>query len=290
MTETAYIIAKFFAFCGVPRKNKRLTDANNESHLLKKAELVLGSSLWPDTEAIEGLNVEYWALRKLEKKKDELQSQLNEAHKTLESCSNQKSGVLDSSHHSCSTHETDYERTTQELNELCSQRDKIIAEAHLARRKIDASRTKVEVLSSQPEALETVKKEQALIIEYEKGFDKLKESRNLLASKIAKVSQNIESIEESIARERAELKNLASAVFQNIGKANQEASKISSEIGLVESEMQQSFIKVGYHLSLNVSDDKVCSEICKNHVVAIHQMRSLRESITRNQKIATMAK
>lgn len=289
MNGIPYLVARLFAKCGIYRKTKRLTDAADESHLLKQAEIILGVDLWSECESVEELSVEYWTLRKLEKEKDELQFRFDEANRELEHCSEQRNQVLNNANESYQSLECDLAALIRNRDDLSKERDSIIAKAHLERRKIESIRTKVEVLLSQPEQVDEVEHANNLIAQYLEDFDQLKVSRNLIAADISVVSVEIESLKKLISDERNNLKAEASVGFQSIGKANRESSQIAADIGLLDLTMQKSYIKIGHYLSRNSGIDPVCSKICAKHMGVINQMRSLRESILRNQKIASMA-
>ena len=63
MTPSKFFVARVAQAFGIQRKNRRMSDAATEMHLLRDAETVLGAAVWERVELIEELSVEYWNLQ-----------------------------------------------------------------------------------------------------------------------------------------------------------------------------------------------------------------------------------
>lgn len=284
MNGIRYVMARMLASAGFNFKTKRLTEAADESHLLKQAEEILGIDLWEKCEKVEGVNVEYWSLRQLKKKKEALELSLDEAHGELASCQEQRHEIIEQTNEECLQREDLYEGLKFDLENLINDRDEVVSKAHIVRRNIEASKTKMKVLEGQGALVD----EEKLLNDYLKTFDELKESRNKVAAEIRALNSKMETLELQIKNDRKELKNAASKAFQSIGKVNRDASQISSEIGFIDLEMQGHYIKIGHYISQNVDTDSECKDVCKRDMAMVNQMKGLRQSILRNQRIASM--
>ena len=147
MTTTRYIVARFAQAFGFFRRNIRMSEAASETHLLREAEFILGSTLWEQVENIEALSVEYWNLRKLIKERDDVVGRLIACQERLNQAHEERVTLLNS------TPELNLELLEQRivlLNEaerLSRERDLVVAQAREVRRIYIGLSMKHEVLS-----------------------------------------------------------------------------------------------------------------------------------------------
>lgn len=289
MNSSRYLLARIALSFGLHRKNKRLSEAADEMHLLRMAEEILGEDVWDRAEDIEPISVEYWTLRKLSIKKKELQQKVSEAASALDLSHEERNAILTRSNRGCLALEKKRDEVISKSEELVAERDGIIARAHQLRRKFDACRTKVQVLSGEDGSGDIVREERAKMTGFKSEFAKLKAARDEVGERIAKLDSLITRLEESIAEDRRKLRQEASEAYHNIGKANQDVSQLTAEIGLVDLEMHEHYCEVGRYVSNHAGNDQVCRQICKDHAHLVAQMQSLRSSIALNHKLAAMA-
>lgn len=289
MNSSRYLLARMALAFGLHRKNKRLSEAADEMHLLRMAEEILGEDTWDQCEEIEDLSVEYWTLRKLSIRKQEFEERVREAGNVLDDSHEERNALLSESNQACLSLEKKRDDLVRKSEALVAERDHVISQARQLRRKFDASRTKVQVLSGEGGNEEVIRDERRKMSEYKEEFGTLKASRDEVGKRISVLDDEIMRIEEKIAYDRARLREEASEAYQSIGKANRDVSQLTSEIGLIELEMQEQFVEIGRYVSNHASTDQACRKICKDHSNLVAQMQTLRTSIALNHKLAAMA-
>lgn len=283
------MIARLLLSFGLHRKNKRLSEAADEMHLLRMAEEILGEDVWEQAEEIEALSVEYWNLRKLTIQRDKLQELAAQAGAVLDTSHEERNAILNQTNQACLALEKKRDALISNSESLIAERDKIIAQAQQIRRKFDASRTKVQVLSGEAGTAEIIKLERSKLAGYKVDFAALKAQRDEVGERIHVLDEKIRRIEEAIAEDRKKLRVEASSAYQSIGKANRDMSKLTADIGLIDLEMKEHHCEIGRYVSNHAGSDPVCTKICKDHAHLVAQMQSLRSSIALNHKLAAMA-
>ena len=289
MNSSRYIISRLLLSFGLHRKNKRLLEAAEESHLLRQAEEILGEDVWEQVEDIEQISVEYWNLRKLRMKVSKFEGAMTEAGEVLHSSHDERNEILSQTNKECQALEEKRLGYRNEAKELIAQRDRMISEAKLIKRKYEASRTKIEVIGLEGGGDEVIDKERQKIDSYKLELQNLKKDRDALALKIQSLDHKIIQIEEMLGNDRQRLRDEASSAYQSIGKANRDISKLGAEVALVESEMKLHYSEIGRYVSQHVGLDPDCAQIGKEYSSLIVQMQSLRSSIALNHKLAGMA-
>ncbi len=289
MNSSRYLLARLALSFGIHRKNKRLSEAADEMHLLRMAEEILGSDVWEQAEDIESISVEYWSLRKLSIRKKEIEQKVNEAGDVLDLSHEERNAILSRSNQACLALEKKRDELVRKSEALVAERDNVISKARQLRRKFDASRTKIQVLSEEEGTAEIVRDERRKLTNFKTEFLRLKDARDEVGERIAKLDELITRLEDTIAEDRSRLRQEASEAYQSIGKANRDVSQLTAEIGLIDLEMQEHYCEVGRHVSNHAGIDPVCRQICKDHSHLVAQMQSLRSSIALNHKLAAMA-
>lgn len=283
------MIARTLLSFGLHRKNKRLSEAADEMHLLRVAEEILGEDVWEQAEDIEDISVEYWTLRKLSIKKEKIGNSVSKAGVVLDTSHEERNAVLNQTNQACLALEKKRDQLIANSEALIAERDRVISQAQQIRRKFDASRTKVQVLSGEANTAEIIKGERSKLAGYKVDFSTLKTQRDEVGERIHALDEKITQIEAAIAEDRKKLREEASSAYQSIGKANRDMSKLTAEIGLIELQMVEHYGEIGRYISNHAGSDGVCTKICKDHAHLVAQMQSLRSSIALNHKLAAMA-
>ncbi len=289
MNSSRYILARLALSFGLHQKNKRLSEAADEMHLLRQAEEILGEDIWEQTEELEDISVEYWTLRKYSMELAKLEDAVAQAGMVLDTSHEERSALLNVTNQACLDLEKKRDELIFQSEVLIAEREKVVSKARMLRRQFDAARTKVQVLSGQEGTENIVKSERKKLASFKEEFTALKKIRDEVGEKINALDEKITEIEKTIAEERAKLREEASSAYQSIGKANRDVSKLASEIGTIKLKMEEHYGEIGRYVSKHVGINPVCTEICKNHTHLIAQMQSLRTSIALNHKLASMA-
>ncbi|RYD66335.1 MAG: hypothetical protein EOP83_05315 [Verrucomicrobiaceae bacterium] len=287
MTTTRYIFARIAQAFGVNRRQRRMSEAASEMHLLREAEQVLGQSVWERVEEVEELGVEYWNLRKLIKEREEIRSRLAECEATLADAHEQRSSLLNAKSDSQLELEEKRGGLLADLERLAKDRDSVIQQAREIRRVYDGLKMKSEVLQREGTS-EAMDKTRSRMNELKTRFTDLKNDRDRIAASIAEGDSLVDIIDNQLAEERQKHRAEASVAFQQIGQANRDISSLKAQQGLIDTQMRQLYSEIGRHVSRNAFVNDQCKQAAKGHIPMIDVMRALRKSVAMNHRLAGM--
>jgi chromosome segregation ATPase len=287
MTTTRYIFARIAQAFGVNRRQRRMSEAASEMHLLREAEQVLGQSVWERVEEVEELGVEYWNLRKLIKEREEIRAKLTECEATLAEAHEQRSSLLNAKSDSQLELEEKRSGLLADLERLAKDRDSVIQQAREIRRVYDGLKMKAEVLQREGSS-EAIDKTRSRMSELKTRFTDLKNDRDRIASSIAEGDSLVDIIDNQLAEERQKHRAEASVAFQQIGQANRDMSSLKAQQGLIDTQMRQLYSEIGRHVSRNAFANEQCKQAAKGHIPMIDVMRALRKSVAMNHRLAGM--
>ena len=287
MTTTRYIFARIAQAFGVNRRQRRMSEAASEMHLLREAEQVLGQSVWERVEEVEELGVEYWNLRKLIKEREEIRSKLSECEATLADAHEQRSSLLNAKSDSQLELEEKRGGLLADLERLAKDRDSVIQQAREIRRVYDGLKMKAEVLQREGTS-EAMDKTRSRMNELKTHFTDLKNDRDRIAGSIAEGDSLVDIIDNQLAEERQKHRAEASVAFQQIGQANRDISSLKAQQGLIDTQMRQLYSEIGRHVSRNAFVNEQCKQAAKGHIPMIDVMRALRKSVAMNHRLAGM--
>ena len=287
MTTTRYIFARIAQAFGVNRRQRRMSEAASEMHLLREAEQVLGQSVWEQVEEVEELGVEYWNLRKLIKERDEIRSKLAECEEVLADAHEQRSSLLNAKSDSQVELEEKRGELLADLEKLAKDRDSVIQQAREIRRVYDGLKMKLEVLQREGTS-DSIEKTRVRMNELKTRFTELKYDRDRIASSIAEGDSLVDIIDNQLSEERQKHRAEASVAFQQIGQANRDISALKAQQGLIDTQMRQLYSEIGRHVSRNAFINDQCRNAAKGHIPMIVVMRALRKSVAMNHRLAGM--
>jgi chromosome segregation ATPase len=287
MTPTAYFFARVAKAFGLHRKNKRLADASVEMHLLRDAETHLGHAVWEKVAEVEELSMEYWNLRKLTEQRKAIQARLETCVQQLAEAHDERSALLN---HAVEPHQDLQEQRSAimaELEMLSQERDAIVARARDVRRAFEGAKTKLEVLSKNPDHPEAdLAATRERLKQLKEQFAALKVQRNEIADSIAAGDRQLDHIDHELNEHRQQRRGQASEAFQIIGEANREISIHRAEAALIETQIHQLYSEVGRYISRFAHSNAACARASREHRPMIDVMRALRRSIAMNNQLA----
>lgn len=285
MTSTKYLFFVVANAFGYRRKNIRMSEAADETHLLKEAESHLGKAIWEGVENIEALSMEYWNLRKLIKERDRVFAELESRQQKLAVAQEERAGLLVVSIEPFQDLLEERQKVLNKLEELAKQRDEIVINARDIRRAHVGMKTKQEVLTKEgtagPEAFTDIKDK---LLQLKSEFSALKDQRKKVAEKIAEGDAEIDKLDSEIMKRKQERRERASEAFHYIGDANQEISTLRAELAVFDTQMRQLYTEIGKFVSRNTSDPD-CRKACKEMHWLVDVMAALRKSILLNHKL-----
>jgi len=287
MTPTKFFIARVAQAFGIHRKNKRMSDAANEMHLLRDAETVLGAAIWERVEAIEELSVEYWNLRRLVKERAEIRAKVDECHRQLEVAHNERAALLNSQSEPHQDLLAQREEIMGRLENLARERDEVVARAREVRRAYEGMKMKLEVLgkesSGNHDELDAVR---GKIETLKATFGELKVRRAKVAEDLESGDAELDELDRKLGELRQMRRDQASEAFQIIGEANREISTHRAELGLIETQISQLYSEIGRFVSRNRRRNPACAEAARDHGSLVEIMRCLRSSVSMNHRLS----
>lgn len=287
MTQGRFLIARILAAIGIERKTKRLGDASAELHLLREAEEFLGYFCWRKCENVEEISSEYWNLRKLHQRRNQLIGQGEEKHRELAEASNARSEVASQNEIEIDPRVAERDDLIKETEMLAAKRDECVEKAKKLKRSYGGLKTKSEVLIEEnggnaSKELDEIKER---LKDMRLEFAALKNEREELAIQIEKNDDIIAELDDTIATTTSSKQQEATATFQNIGIANKDISKIRSEVGLLDKELGKYYALVGNHLSRFAATDPMCADATTDRGALVKQIRGLRQSLMMNNEL-----
>jgi len=289
MTTTRYFFARIALAFGIQRRTQRMADAASESHLLREAELLLGSHLWEKCDSLDDLTGEYWNIRKINKEIEDKRERLKLFQEKLKAAHDQRNEVLTASAGLDANMAELRRRLFRELDVLTAQHDKVVNEAKEKRRAFEGIKTKLEVLleSNEPENEVAIENGKARSIEIKAEFDRLKKQRLKIVEEIHAKDAELRQLQEKVSSSNIAQKTDFLGMFMQISDHNQEVSLLHAEIGLLQKKKSELYIEIGRYLSHHRAHQN-CAPICKKHRGLIEVMGALRQSIKYNFRIAGM--
>lgn len=286
MTRPRYLLARLAKAFGISFKSRHAGNAATELHLLRDAEEILGRLCWSDLEDVEDLSVEYWNLRRLTKNHRELSDKIDQVNNSLQQSHDERSGLMEQVTESTKDLVASREELVEQSSQLNVDRDVIVREARLVKRKHEGLKAKLEVLGVEgavdgPLLTKTNEELSAL----KKHFGTLRVRRDALTTRIEESDAGIARLDGDIEGRRKGLREEALGSFQSIGQANRDISSSRANIGAIQKEMAGLFFEIGHYLSINANQGEM-RPITRKHRSLINQMAALRTSITRNNILA----
>lgn len=290
MTPAHYAIARIAKFFGIDRRNKRLSDAGGELHLLREAETFLGHAVWEHASDIESLSMEYWKLRQLAERSTELQQQLVAREAEIKSSSELQQIDPSDVDALLKLHER-RAILQEEVQKLAHQRDLIVNQARLARRNYEGMKAKLDVLSKNTrQHAADIKATEELIQAYLARFATLKEQRVAVGHAIERLDLQMQHVENDIAGIQRKQEAATVTAFQAMGGVNREISALRAEHGNVHLQMQALYTEIGRMVSRHTDrkspDHAAIMRAIRHHRALIEVMRALRQSIAYNHRLA----
>lgn len=286
MTRSRYVIAILLQSFGVILKNKRLTDASYEIHLMQDGEEILGAYCWPNIEDIEELSMEYWNLRKLKQEETTLSEKVSNSSKTLSNVQNERASLADLSKGSGQELSQKRERLFEKIEGLNIKRDDLLAEAQQTKRKHSALKMQVQVLKEEDSGnQEKINDCRESLTDLRIQFTKSKEHLVEINDKVDSLKDKLSKLQEKIDDKLKGSKEETTESFTQISKANRDITKYQAELGVLREEQAKYFRGIGSFLRIN-SKREDCKAACKNQRGLLEQTRLLSQSVDWNRHLA----
>ncbi len=286
MNSTSYAFAQFLKMFGIHRKQARLNDSAQELQLLREGEHLLGKTLWQDCEDYEPTDTPYWHLRQLNNKVSELQQKITNLSDDLAEAQHQKQSSTQNTRARHSEKETERIQLIGKAEELTNEKQELAGQAKQLKDQYEGLKLKIKVLREENADTSVIEKQVARAEQLKSEFTALKQKNVTLVSQIKALDTDIDRLEGEARAERGEFNNQISSPSEDLNKANRDLSNLRSEIGLLQSQMNQHYSELGNILFSQFKHDRDCRTIAKSqkHFIAI--LAALRRSIEWNNDLA----
>lgn len=286
MTRTRYLIASLLRTFGVTRKNKRLTDAAYEMHLMQDGEEILGAFCWPQTEPIEDLETAYWNLRRLEKEKQEILSKVRKAEDILGGAHQQKFKAITSSREKESPFNDTILSLNTKIKEFTIDHDACASRALAIKKRHGALKMKLQVLQNErgkneAEVQECLK----TLASLRQAFMEEKDALAAAKRRIVAAKEELDNFREGASKSLQESNAETSEAYSRISQANKDITHHRAKLALIEDEQAVLYREVGHFLNLNARR-RDCQNACRQHRAILSQIQLLQASIRRNRALA----
>lgn len=289
MTRFRYTLASIIQTFGLYRKLKRMTDAAYELHLMQEGEEFLGALCWPKVEEIEELSMEYWNIRKIERKRAELEEKIKESNLILHEAHTKRAAVADRSKDIGQELFNQRELLFELLEKMNSERYYIMSTAEHVKRRFKALKTKASVLKDEGDTASIAyHKNRDQLSELKQQFSDLKSDLKKADDKIDIEQNKLTKLQASIDDKLKGNKDEASENFGQISAVNRNITAYKAEMGLQLNEHARLCRDVGRYLNLNARLPE-CQEACAEHLGLLEQIRLLHRSIQWNKALAERA-
>lgn len=286
MTVTTYIVAKVISAFGINLSEKHRTAAAFEAHLLRDAESIIGSLTWQNLGNFEELSTQYWLLRKLSSKHDNLSGKIEKLTETLESSQDARTQAIEDISEKSRATTTRRDATATMFERLHQEREDIQRDGRAVKRAHAGLKTKLEVLleENSEESQKVIETTNAELKQQRTKFEAIKIRRDEIDARINELQKELNELNRTISEENRVIREKAESQFSTIGKTNKELTQLKSEMGAIEIECERLHSEVGAFLLAN-SDEPEVKQATKKHRSLLNLIKAIRASVNRHRKL-----
>lgn len=286
MTPTGYLFAKVLNALGLARIEKRRTAAAFETHLLADSEQIIGEFVWESLESIEEVSTEYWKLRKLRIKQNELETKAEKLAQILDNAQEQRTQALEQVSEGSHGMVSERSKITESIKRLNQKKEDLLREGRAIKRTHSGLKTKLEVLleESGEESKSVVESTRNQLKEKRIKFEKIREQASALDSNLSEQQLKLTELNKKIQEANSGVRKNAEEQFSVIGKTNKELTNIRGEQGLIKSKQLELYCSVGKFVLSNGKDPEI-KKATKQQKQLLSLIEEVRKSSLRHHKL-----
>ena len=286
MTPTGYLFAKVLNALGLARIEKRRTAAAFETHLLADSEQIIGEFVWESLESIEEVSTEYWKLRKLRIKQNELETKAEKLAQILDNAQEQRTQALEQVSEGSHRMVSERSKITESIKRLNQKKEDLLREGRAIKRTHSGLKTKLEVLleESGEESKSVVESTRNQLKEKRIKFEKIREQASALDSNLSEQQLKLTELNKKIQEANSGVRKNAEEQFSVIGKTNKELTNIRGEQGLIKSKQLELYCSVGKFVLSNGKDPEI-KKATKQQKQLLSLIEEVRKSSLRHHKL-----
>lgn len=288
MTLPSFIVAKVFSAFGLDLSEKHRTAAAFEAHLLRDAELIVGSLTWQNLESLEDVSTEYWLLRKLSTKHSDLAKKVDDLTELLEASQEARTQAIEEISEKSRSVIAARDQTATKIERLHQEREDIQRDGRAVKRSHAGLKTKLEVLMEEEEEdgqdKKSIEATNAALKDLRTEFETIKKRRDEIDAKINELQKELNVLNSEISEENRIIREKAESQFSTIGKTNKELTQLKSELGAMEAECERLYSQVGTFILANPNDPEV-KTATKDYRGLVNIIKAIRASANRHRKL-----
>lgn len=286
MTRTKFFIFSFLKSFGINFTTRRLTEATHELFLMKDGEELLGYSNWMNCENLIDLQSEYWDMKNLSKRRDELVNSEDEIREKIQGVLQTRSKILDASKDATYDLSEELKQLKFEHAGLLADRQRLFNQGKQVRKNFEGLKMREKFYKENNIVDEDEKSDLASKMEKTVAeLQSLKEERDVLIYKIEKAEESIELKQAEIAERRSAIQMKSYENYADAGVKNQDLSSLKNEVSSIDEKMGEHYRTVGKYLFANRGNEEVKKAIQHNKQV-LFQLIVLRKSIHYNHRLS----
>jgi chromosome segregation ATPase len=273
---------------GIKQERNRWSAVTRETQLLAEAQDLLGKLAWPLCDEIEDLSGEYWQIRDLDRRQQEMRELSEHLTNENEAAYEKLYEIEDRNDHQVQSMLSRKRELMEKAVPIMNDVEEIKARNSNTRRKFGSLKAKLEVLKRQDGdyAAEIDKTRQMLV--------KMKEehTRDLAGitdreNEVEKLEHAVQRIDDDVSSRRDLLKTENAELVAEIGRRSKQIADLSTKIGSIDTQKGDLSFQIGQYLSnaLNHRDPAVQKALNAYRPI-VAKIKSLRVSIQYNQRLA----
>ncbi len=272
---------------GLYRKQKRLMEAASEMHLLQDGEEILGALCWKNVEEIDDISLEYWQLRKLNRRCNEIIEKIAAAEKILDKSHSERAELTDRDRGEQAELLDDLALLERSKEKLTRERNEIIMEAKAVRRRYETMKTKLTVLEEE-DAVESegYREGNTKLAELKKQFGDLKKRRSEIGGLLDETEGDFQKHKDLVFKREEGVKGTTVETYSLLGRANRDLSQFRSKLGVEKEEVVRLQRVIGRFLCVHESDSTECRKAVTEHRQLVTKLNLLRDSVNMNHTLA----
>ncbi len=286
MTRTGFIFAKTLATLGIAPMERYRTAAAFEMHLLRDSEVIVGELVWETAESIESVSAEYWKLRQLKNREQELNKEVTRLTAILKEAQENRAQVLAKVTENTNSGTKERDAIIQRIEELMLEQEECQKIGLAIKKAYSGLKTKLEVLTeeSNGEENDLIKETRKKQNEKRTEFEKAKIRRDEVNKGLGQLKEKLEKLNIVIHKNNFANQSQAEEQVGSIGQTNRELTNIKSKLGQIDVTKSELHAEVGRYYIEN-SKTQLIKQVSREHRNLLNLINKVKYSSSLHRRI-----
>lgn len=273
---------------GIKHERNRWSAVTRETQFLAEAQDLLGKLAWPVCDEIDDLSGEYWQIRDLDKRQQEMRDLSEHLTNENEVAQEKLYEIEDRYDHQVQSILSRKRELMEKAVAIMNDVEDIKNRDSDTRRKFGSLKAKLEVLKRQDGdySAEIERTRQTLVKLKEAHAHDLAEITGR-ESEVEKLEMAVQRIDDEVATRREQLKSETAELVLEIGRRSKQIAELSAKIGSIDTQKGDLSFLIGQYLSNSIDGrDPATQRALDAYRPIVAKIKSLRASIQYNQRLA----